>query len=103
MHQASELCCRDRDRSKIGDAVDANKLVKLKEIGYTIQKCCVLCKHSTFRLDDWGACALHQYNHLKHTGPPKPLSIHKLGWCPKGELDPTKTANLAKFLEFLGL
>lgn len=74
--------------------MDDNKLHKLRDIGYTIRKCCGICIHGNFKLHtDWGVCSEHDYEHKKHTGGEKgserSLSIHRYGSCklfsPRGE------------------
>lgn len=62
--------------------MDSNKLQKLKEIGYELQKSCTLCTHSIFHGGkDLGACKRFTYKHLKHTDSKRDLSIHRSGMC----------------------
>ena len=42
---------------------------------------CGLCQHAWFPKDDWGTCTIQTYEHEKHTGPARQLSIHKYGTC----------------------
>lgn len=74
---------------------DANKVKKLRAIGYTIPGLCGYCKHSNFEgptaLNGWGACDLHTYRHLKH-GKGRGVSIHATGTCPQFEWDPSRVA-----------
>ena len=66
---------------------DANKFAKLREIGYTVPITCGLCTYGTFaKGQDWGTCRLYQYDHLKHTGPARDVSIIRFGTCPKALL-----------------
>jgi hypothetical protein len=66
---------------------DANKFKKLREIGYTIPITCKFCVHGHFKNPTlpWGTCKKHQYKHLKHTGPPRGVSIHAVGTCQDAE------------------
>jgi hypothetical protein len=65
--------------------MDKNKLAKLEQIGYSFNNCCAICAHGVFRPNTmFGACVLHNYDHLKHTGPTRDLSIHMLGGCLEG-------------------
>jgi len=81
--------------------MDKNKLTELRDIGYTIPKTCGLCVHGTFPNDDWGTCAAHTYNHLKHSDTKRHLSIVKSGACSKFELDEAQAARLGAYREFL--
>ena len=68
---------------------DANKLSKLREIGYKVPVTCGLCNLGCFaKGQDWGTCRLHQYEHLKHTGPARDVSIIRFGTCPLAEARP---------------
>jgi hypothetical protein len=83
--------------------MDANKLAMLRESGYRIAKSCGLCKHGVFvGTGDWGSCAVKTYEHLKHTGPKRQLSIYRGGACtdkfePSDQLDTV----LGAYREFL--
>lgn len=66
--------------------MDNNKLKKLREIKYAILRCCGMCEHGKWNQvrtpnGPWGTCALHTYEHLKHSGPPRQMSIHQFGSC----------------------
>ena len=62
--------------------MDENKLIKLKDIDYTIKKVCALCGHSLFTPHNlFGICTAYNYSHQKHTGPDHQLSIYKFGHC----------------------
>jgi len=82
--------------------MDANKLRMLREINYTIHPSCALCKHGEFRTlkDDFGSCMAKTYEHLKHTGDPRQLSVHRGGSCKDFEVDPQKKAALGAYQEF---
>lgn len=80
---------------------DANKFAKLREIGYTIRVTCGICQHGCFKgMAEWGTCDLHQYEHLKHTGPARGVSVVRYGSCPQGVLSTSK-ADLGAHREFL--
>jgi len=65
--------------------MDNNKLKKLRELKYSIRRCCGLCAHAKFNFldhgDVWGICMIHQYEHLKHTDRIRQLSINQFGYC----------------------
>ena len=81
--------------------MDANKLKVLREMGYTIPVTCGLCAFSKIERGDWGTCHKHTYKHLKHSGPPRQLSINRHGTCPDAKPSVVWTAELGKFIEFL--
>lgn len=84
--------------------MDQNKLKVLREIGYNVTPCCGLCVHGTFRAikDDFGSCAAATYEHLKHTGDARQLSVLRYGKCAdRFELDQTKVAMLGQWAEFV--
>jgi hypothetical protein len=63
--------------------MDADKRRKLIEVDYAIHPCCGLCEHADVpAMSDWGTCKAHDYQHEKHTGERRQLSINRLGWCP---------------------
>ena len=78
--------------------MDNNKLKVLREIGYRIMPTCGDCVWAEFPQDDWGTCGLHDYQHEKHTGEKRQLSIHKSGNCPQFEV--ATLAHLSHFAEF---
>lgn len=83
--------------------MDENKLDKLREVGYEIKACCRLCLHGNFApFSDFGTCAKHTYEHLKHTGEPRQLSIHRMGKCNTDlfQLNPDKMAELGTYGQF---
>jgi len=62
--------------------MDANKVTKMGEIGYTVRPCCALCVQGSFAANnDWGTCSAHTYEHKKHSASKRQLSIHKAGVC----------------------
>jgi hypothetical protein len=61
--------------------MDTNKLAKLKEAGYKIERVCGVCEHSKFVAGrDFGLCMLQTYFHQKHKEK-RHLSISKFGGC----------------------
>jgi len=66
--------------------MDANKLDKLKDIGYTIRDTCGNCAYGRFpQVSEFGTCTQWTYTHLKHSGPDRQLSINVHGHCPAHE------------------
>lgn len=84
--------------------MDANKLKVLRDIKYRINPSCGMCKHGVFRdiKDDFGSCMARTYEHLKHTGDTRQLSVHRHGACDTYEIDPAKAARLGPWVEFAG-
>lgn len=84
---------------------DENKFGKLREIGYTVNVTCGLCRHSRMEMvgRQWGICTLHRYVHEKHTtlDEGRGVSVHASGSCPSGEVDPTQVSVLGAHAEFL--
>lgn len=63
--------------------MDANKRVKLLEIGYEIPPSCGTCAFSDIKpTSDYGECSMHTYTHQKHTDSHRQLSVHRYGGCP---------------------
>lgn len=82
--------------------MDANKAEVLREIDYTINPSCGLCLFASIkRGEDWGVCMTTTYQHLKHTGPPANLSIHRHGSCKSFQPKADIAADLHGFIEFL--
>ncbi len=81
--------------------MDANKLQVLRDLPYKIPAVCGLCAHGEFPNNEWGTCRAQQYDHVKHTGPARQLSIVKFGTCPKFVQDIAKTTQLSLFREFM--
>ena len=68
--------------------MDANKLKKLKEVGYKMRSTCQMCMHRKFpNRSNWGQCMLHTYDHRKHTDSKRHVSIHVAGGCDDFEAD----------------
>ena len=65
--------------------MDPTKLRVLQGLPYRIQPVCGLCRHGWFPQNDWGTCEQTSYQHEKHAGPPRQLSVHKFGNCWKFE------------------
>lgn len=80
-----------------------NKRKKLLDISYSIPLCCGLCSNGIFvKGNDFGTCSIYQYEHLKHTGKPRQLSVHKFGSCLKAHPDKERIHSLlGKFEEFI--
>ena len=82
--------------------MDGDKLTVLRELGYSIQPTCAFCIHARFPSPTaWGTCSLVPYDHRKHTGPPRELSIHRSGSCPNYTENPQQRRVLGRFAEFL--
>lgn len=83
--------------------MDDNKLNKLREIGYTIRKCCGNCLHNNLDTN-WGTCGVQFYEHKKHEGGAKSskrnLSIHETGYCEKWEQCTFSNLDTWHFKEF---
>ncbi len=86
----------------ISSFVDANKLKVLRDVDYKIGPSCALCKHGEFRTikDDFGSCLAKTYEHLKHTGEPRQLSVYRGGSCRDFVQSPEKLAALGAYGEF---
>ncbi len=72
--------------------MDENKVAKLKEAGYSVGRCCVLCVgfRPGVKGSLWGTCTRHSYQHGKHTGECRECSVIACGSCPSFEIDDTK-------------
>lgn len=81
--------------------MDENKRQILKQIGYEIRPCCGSCKHGRIGNTGFGDCLLHKYDHLKHSGGPRALSVYQSGWCPKFEMHDAMLLKLHGFNEFV--
>jgi len=88
--------------------VDAAKLRVLQSIGYEIKRTCGSCLHARYPSEesDWGTCSVNQYEHEKHTGPARDLSIHRTGKCavegPEGyQPNPVAMGMLGGFAQLL--
>lgn len=68
--------------------MDANKLKVLRDIGYVIRPCCYFCVNfCKGQVPGFGTCKAHQYQHEKHTGGPRDLSVHANGICADGKYE----------------
>lgn len=81
---------------------DENKFAMLDEVCYTIRACCDLCVHGTFIAPGamWGTCAKHTYEHKKHTGKPRQMSISRVGVCKTFEAEGARLLKLQSFQNF---
>jgi hypothetical protein len=81
--------------------MDANKLEKLRQLPYSIRRCCGSCLHNMgFKDTFWTTCSVNDYEHLKHTETGRQLSIYMFGCCPKFSWNPD-VKNLGVWIEFL--
>lgn len=81
---------------------DENKFAKLREIGYSIQPCCGRCAFADLDYCEvWGTCGKHKYQHLKHTGEKRKVSIHMFGWCKDFAVNPENPYLFGAHAEFL--
>lgn len=84
---------------------DANKLKVLQNAGYVVKPTCATCVHrEAFYDHPWTTCNLLTYEHQKHTGEPRGVSIFKTGWCKFHEwskeiLEDLQTSGFLKFVE----
>lgn len=82
--------------------MDENKKRRLKEVLYHIPPCCGLCAHGAFRPGQYfGVCGKYTYEHEKHTGPPRQLSISRYGVCMTPELDLQRVQTLEGYAAFV--
>lgn len=105
-HSVMEGLSTNDEPQKSSQAMpDQNKLDALAKAGFSIKATCGLCSHATIRVgSDWGTCSKIRYEHGKHTGPSRDVSIHRAGGCPLFELDAMDKDDLAKsgFDRFVG-
>lgn len=81
--------------------MDENKKQKLRDIEYSIFSCCGSCKQGEFLIGmPWGTCKKFTYDHLKHTGEERNLSIHRSGVCLHFEESEVEKELLGAFAEF---
>lgn len=83
--------------------MDANKRLKLVDIGYEIKPTCSTCSHGRFENQHelFGTCKRHDYQHLKHSGGRRELSVFQGGSCNDHEFDATLDGILHGFREFI--
>ena len=79
--------------------MDKNKEHLLWDVGYIIRRTCFNCRNAHLSPSGWGTCTIHFYRHEKHTGPPRLMSIHETGYCPKHELRHTVLGAFKQFFE----
>jgi len=81
---------------------DENKFEMLGEVCYTVRACCEICVHGTFPSPAslWGTCAHITYEHKKHTGDKRQLSINRIGVCKVFDADDAKLDKLQSFRNF---
>ena len=61
--------------------MDANKLKRLNQVGYTFYPTCGRCVHANMSAQvEWGTCKRHLYFHEKHKETME-MSINKNGGC----------------------
>lgn len=81
--------------------MDKTKLKVLQDLNYTIRETCGLCTHGEFPNNEWGTCKAQSYEHEKHTGPPRQLSINKYGHCGQFLLDIDLRAGLGEYYQLI--
>lgn len=82
--------------------MDKRKLRVLREIGYTFPATCGLCAFVRPGQDgQWGTCTVHEYEHAKHSGPPRELSVNLFGSCESFQPKDDLAERLQGFAEFL--
>jgi hypothetical protein len=84
--------------------MDANKLKVLKDLPYVIRATCQTCVSANFPKDErleFGTCGKHLYEHQKHAGEPRELSIHRYGVCPHWSENRVATVKLGGYGQFL--
>lgn len=82
--------------------MDENKRKKLHEIGYTIGPSCDTCVHfQAYSDENFGTCTKYKYQHLKHTGTERSLSVYKHGSCPQYQQQPGIDNIVHGFKEFI--
>ena len=83
--------------------MDDNKAKALRELGYTVRRCCANCTHWTNVPPDhwWSTCQINYYDHLKHTDGVRLLSVVYCGCCHKHSFHPDWGKTIHGFSEFL--
>ena len=82
--------------------MDANKLKVLQDIGYRILPTCGTCVHRHISPgQSWGTCVRYTYQHQKHTGKPRQLSVYVGGGCQAHEYDEAAQKALEGFGQFV--
>lgn len=84
--------------------MDKAKLKVLQEVRYAFSPTCGRCQHGRFdsygRSPVWGTCEANLYQHEKHTGAPREMSIHLLGSCSAFKATDVAEAGLGSFAQF---
>lgn len=83
--------------------MDANKRLKLVDIGYEIRPTCMTCSSGRFEnaFELFGTCRMHEYVHLKHSQSKRELSVFRAGSCRDFEPNPGTDSALHGFKEFV--
>lgn len=82
--------------------MDENKLDKLKQIQYEILPTCHNCKHFKQLSDKFfGECCAYKYQHKKHTGAERQLSVYLGGHCPTHQWANEDMMMLHSFKQFI--
>lgn len=83
--------------------MDANKRLKLIDIGYEVKPVCMTCVNGRFdnEFEVFGTCRKHDYVHLKHSQSRRELSVFRAGSCPDHEMNPGTEAAMHNFKEFV--
>jgi hypothetical protein len=86
--------------------VDENKRAKLIDAAYRVLRTCGNCIHSDIlevvgMSAVWGTCRRWRYQHNKHTGEPRPLSVNAAGTCSFHVLRRNAPIKLGGFTPFL--
>jgi hypothetical protein len=76
--------------------MDRAKLQKMREVGVRVVRTCQTCRHREPADGRWSHCALHEYEHEKHSGS-RQLPAHAWLVC-----DSWEAAPVSKFLLELG-
>jgi hypothetical protein len=82
--------------------MDINKLKKLRELEYTIHRCCGNCEYGHIMpLTKWGVCGIHTYVHNNHTEKERKFSINRYGQCPSHLYQEGYLEDINHFNEFV--
>lgn len=82
--------------------MDANKDLRLQEINYKLHRTCGLCVYfEGSKGSMFGVCKKNTYNHLKHTGDARALSVNIYGSCLDFDWDTVKLPQLHGFQKYI--
>jgi hypothetical protein len=81
--------------------MDANKLMMLRQVKFTVQRTCYFCLYVRKGSTDFGTCKKHMYYHMKHKER-REMSVHSSGNCDKWERDFAVVIGVA-WEEFIGV